>query len=334
MSGNDTLDGGAGSDWADYNEGPNGRSVGVTVVLDGVNYTTVQVNGIAEDSIRNIENITGGTLADSITGDTFDNILQGNSGDDTLAGGQGNDMLYGGPGTDTIRFSGSSADYLVNYDEGSDLWTVQDTVSDRDGTDTITRAEFFGFADGDRTAESYDCTVSVTCWKSGAGIEGVISTFIDNGIGEGVVAQAYGGGQYGYTGFSGNYTLTATKSDVESDSDAVDVDDAVAAFSLAVGENAGDDGSDSSSFRYLAADVNRDGSVGFRDTVSILKMALGRDDAPEPEWVIVPESSGSVPMDSGNVIWPSADMAVTLDQDKEIDLVGVLLGDVNGSWGN
>jgi hypothetical protein len=38
-------------------------------------------------------------------------------------------------------------------------------------------------------------------------------------------------------------------------------------------------------------------------------------------------------MDSDNVNWPDEEMAVTVDQDIEIDLVGVLLGDVDGSWG-
>jgi len=47
----------------------------------------------------------------------------------------------------------------------------------------------------------------------------------------------------------------------------------------------------------------------------------------------VPASTGSEPMDSDNVTWPEEEMMVTLDQDTLIDLVGLLPGDVDGSWG-
>jgi hypothetical protein len=37
-------------------------------------------------------------------------------------------------------------------------------------------------------------------------------------------------------------------------------------------------------------------------------------------------------MNRNSVIWPAAHIDVTLDQDQHLDLVGVLKGDVNGSW--
>ncbi|MET0528617.1 MAG: hemolysin, partial [Microvirga sp.] len=55
-SGNDVLDGGEGVDWADYSD----KSVAVSVTLKGAKKTVVKAGGVAEDTIRNIENVRGG----------------------------------------------------------------------------------------------------------------------------------------------------------------------------------------------------------------------------------------------------------------------------------
>ena len=54
--GNDTLDGGAGIDTADYRD----KTTAVSVTLNGATNATVKVGGVAEDTIRNIENVIGG----------------------------------------------------------------------------------------------------------------------------------------------------------------------------------------------------------------------------------------------------------------------------------
>ena len=63
--GSDTLDGGAGGDFADYRDKVNS----VVVTLNGATNATVTVGGVAEDTIRNIENVYGGTAGDTLTGD-------------------------------------------------------------------------------------------------------------------------------------------------------------------------------------------------------------------------------------------------------------------------
>jgi len=45
--------------------------------------------GLGNDSYVSIENLTGGSGADTLTGDAGANVLSGNSGDDTLNGGDG-----------------------------------------------------------------------------------------------------------------------------------------------------------------------------------------------------------------------------------------------------
>jgi Ca2+-binding RTX toxin-like protein len=436
--GKDTIDGGAGMDTADYSD----KLESVTITLSVGSDTIVQVGGVAEDTIRNIENLIGGSGTDRLVGDNIANRLSGSAGNDTLEGGADNDTISGGFDDDTVIYTGNFPGYLFSYDPVNGIYTVTDSIAGRDGVDMVDGVEYFRFADGEHKASDlmdieppyliattpngyannvavdsaviltfsemihtgtgsirlladgeqflvinitdgaqvsidgtrltidpsidlsldtqyelqidtsalvdnagngfvgltgyefktltgdHALTGTVTFWKEGMPIADVWGLLKEDGLLERVSGSG-DDGAYTCQGLAaGDYTLGAEKEVDESDTIAVTADDALAALDLLF-----DDG-EASPYQYLAADIDRDGKVGFRDTLSILKMALGRDDAPEPEWVIVSESSGSVPMDSGNVIWPSADMVITLDQDTEIDLVGVLMGDVDGSWGS
>jgi hypothetical protein len=177
---------------------------------------------------------------------------------------------------------------------------------------------------------SYDVTVNVGYWNSGEGLEGVREVLTEQATSHQTTGQDQGNGLYGFTSLTeGYYTATASKDVTTSDSQAIDMKDVGASLDLVFG---GKSGSEPSSYQYLAADVNRDGKVGFRDAVGILKMVLHHESAPAAEWVGVPESVSNETMSSNNVNWPSADIPVTLDQDKEIELVGVLMGDVDGNW--
>ena len=99
-TGKDTLDGGAGSDTTSYE----GRRSSVRVALAGDQVATVLVDGAAEDTIQNIENVIGGWGDDHFTGDDEDNTFHGNSGNDTLIGGADKDTLDGGEGSDTASY--------------------------------------------------------------------------------------------------------------------------------------------------------------------------------------------------------------------------------------
>jgi Ca2+-binding RTX toxin-like protein len=113
-AGADTLDGGAGIDTADYSD----KTVAVAVTLAGATPASVKVNGVAEDTISNIENVTGGSGNDSLTGDTLANALTGGAGNDTLTGGSGNDKLDGGAGGDNL--SGGDGDDTLIGGAGAD----------------------------------------------------------------------------------------------------------------------------------------------------------------------------------------------------------------------
>lgn len=114
LAGADVLDGGVGSDTADYSE----KTTAVDVFLNGANYVSVSVNGVAEDTIRNIENVTGGSAADTLVGDALNNVLSGGGGDDILGGNGGEDTLHGGDGQDILV--GSTENDSLFGDVGDD----------------------------------------------------------------------------------------------------------------------------------------------------------------------------------------------------------------------
>lgn len=121
--GKDTLDGGAGADTADYSD----KSVAVVATLNGATAVSVKVGGVAEDSIKNIENLSGGSAADNLTGDTLANTLVGNAGNDILRGGLGNDILTGGTGQDFFRFD-AALNRTSNVDRITDFSAIDDTI--------------------------------------------------------------------------------------------------------------------------------------------------------------------------------------------------------------
>ena len=116
--GNDVLDGGTGSDTARYND----KTAAVSVTLAGASNATVTVDGVAEDVIRNVENVTGGSGADVLTGDGLDNQLIGGAGSDRLIGGAGNDTLRGGLGNDVL--DGGAGIDMADYRDSSTAVSV------------------------------------------------------------------------------------------------------------------------------------------------------------------------------------------------------------------
>jgi hypothetical protein len=131
----------------------------------------------------------------------------------------------------------------------------------------------------------------------------------------------------------GMYSLTAGRAAGATEHSAVTAADALAALKMAVGLNPNSTGTAVSPYQYLAADVNHDGKIRSTDALNILKMAVGLETAPHDEWIFVSESVGSETMTRNHVDWSEADIAVDLYQNTELDLIGIVKGDVDGSWG-
>ena len=126
------LDGGTGSDTADY-----GHAV-VEMVMDLREGRVESERGA--DRLRGIENLTGGSVDDAVRGNGKPNVLIGAQGSDTLAGRGGNDLVRGGPGDDTLiggggrdrLFGGGGNDVVLSRDG------VRDTIKCGSGFDTVT----------------------------------------------------------------------------------------------------------------------------------------------------------------------------------------------------
>ena len=106
-AGKDFLDGGTGLDTADYSD----KGKAVVAVLKGATKSIVTVGGKAEDTIKNIERLVGGSGNDKLTGDNQANSLTGNGGKDTLIGKGGIDLIRGNDANDVID-GGGAADNL------------------------------------------------------------------------------------------------------------------------------------------------------------------------------------------------------------------------------
>lgn len=139
---NDVLNGGVGIDTVDYSA----ATANLTINLATTAAQTVATG--ESDTISNVENVIGGSGADTITGSTLANSLNGGAGNDRLRGGLGNDSITGGLGTDVAVFAGLQASYSIVTNAGT--ITIVDnapTTDGNDGTDTligVERAEFKG----------------------------------------------------------------------------------------------------------------------------------------------------------------------------------------------
>ncbi|MGZ3218200.1 calcium-binding protein [Paracoccus sp. T5] len=112
-AGDDILDGGHGTDTADYLRSQDG--VRVDLSMTGAQWVS---DSQGNDTLINIENLTGSRFNDTLTGSIGANLLAGDEGDDLLNGLAGNDTLLGGTGDDTLY--GNLDDDLLEGGEGHD----------------------------------------------------------------------------------------------------------------------------------------------------------------------------------------------------------------------
>lgn len=117
--GKDTMDGAGGIDTADYSD----KAKAVIVTLDGSRQVTVKVGGKAEDTIRNFENVTGGSKGDRLAGDSKANMLDGGLGKDVLTGGGGKDKFVF-----STALSKSNVDTITDFKHGQDKLALDDAI--------------------------------------------------------------------------------------------------------------------------------------------------------------------------------------------------------------
>ena len=118
--GDDTIVGGAGNDTYDGGDGTDAVTYAVTTA--GVNVDlgagTATGSEIGTDTLTSIEDVIGGSGADTITGSDVANVLSGGGGDDIISGGAGDDTLNGDDGADTLN--GGAGNDTLNGGVGND----------------------------------------------------------------------------------------------------------------------------------------------------------------------------------------------------------------------
>ena len=163
------------------------------------------------------------------------------------------------------------------------------------------------------------------------------------------VARDVTGAQGGFTLsglLPGAYDLTASLAVTDSAS-AITSADALAVLRIAIGLNPNPDPDGSgpltalplSPYQVMAADVvGTDGKVTSADALAILRMAVKLPTAPAAGWFFVEETrdfwdetTGKFTLDRSHASWDHS-ISTNAQVDQPVNLVGVLKGDVNGSW--
>ena len=233
-------------------------------------------------------------------------VLRGLGGNDTLLGGLGNDALMGGPGNDSI--DGGEGQDTAAYTLNASSYTVTAVTggyqvvakSGAEGTDTLRGVESLKFAD--RTA--------------------LISSLASGGTSTSASAKFWK---------DNAKAPTDTKK-----SDAVNLTDAIAILKMIVGLNVNSNNTPLSPYQAIAADFDQSGDVGLTDAIGVLKMVVGLS-APTPTWKYYDDAKLASAYTSTQSLNPKGwtSTAVISDAttaDSSVKLVGVLTGDVDGSW--
>jgi Ca2+-binding RTX toxin-like protein len=148
----DVLDGGSGSDIANYEM----RTSALTIDIDG----TADDGETENDNIKTtVEGVMGGSAADSITGGTGNDDLHGGLGDDSISGGTGNDSICGGLGNDLL-LGGTGEDYFNEKDTADSVYA--DTTNIAGGGGDVLN----GGADLDKGDFARAATMTVTLCSS------------------------------------------------------------------------------------------------------------------------------------------------------------------------
>ena len=238
------------------------------------------------------EKIEGTAGSDAIEGRGGDDTILAAGGDDVLEGGQGNDSLDGGDGQDTAVYALAAGGYRVSLT--ADGYRVSAKFSD-EGIDTLRQIENLQFA----------------------GVSAPAAQFLET------------------PSKSPEFWSDANK--VPKDQNlgaAIDLRDAIAILKLIVGLNVNASGVPLSPYQLIAADFDQDGAVDLSDAIGVLKMVVGLS-APVPAWRYYDDQKLGLGFDGAksldHALWSGpAEMAASAT--SEIKIVGVLAGDVDGSW--
>jgi len=111
---------------------------------------------------------------------------------------------------------------------------------------------------------------------------------------------------------------------------AIDSRDALLALKMANGTITS--ASLDNNLQWVAADVNHSGTVSIMDSWLILRELIGLGNGSVGQWQMLDATAATSTLDAQHAWLPGIDN-VNLVSGTQIDLVGVIRGDVDGSWG-
>lgn len=293
---------------------PTGLTVNDTSAYDTA--TTVQSQTALEATDANGDSITFGVLSGTV-----------NAGLSTKAGTYG--ALTVNTTTGAYSYTPTSNEILNGLSS-----TVTDvfTVTAFDGTVTSTKSLVVTLNGVDEAPVGTDVTVLAYDWKGHSILKSAQVT-----VGE-ATAQSVGTQTTGveFAGVLGDsVSLTASLSPDGNTHSAVDILDAIAILKMIVGLDINPAGQALSPYQAYAADFDASGEVNINDAIGVLKHIVGLD-APSPAWIFFNEMDSSIPAKASQALTTDALTVPALSQvvtsDASVGLVGVLRGDVNGSW--
>ncbi len=268
--------------------------------------------------IQNIGRVIGGSQGDTLTAGLAAAYLEGGAGgdrlsgagaNDSLVGGGGDDTLIGGQGLDTALYSGPRSNYTVSWDATRKQVSIS---SLGEGSDTVSEVENFQFSDA-----SYSTTHLVTGVRDSVMVSVSVSTWNGRPMKKVNLAPDASSDETGIAGIIKPVSPLALSPSLAVDATArskVDLGDAIAVLKSIVGLTS------LNSYQNIAADLNGNGAVDLNDAIGILKNIVGLP-APAPNWVFV-EQKASLPKLGDPIMLGETD----------VKLVGILVGDVDGSW--
>ncbi|OUU39415.1 MAG: hypothetical protein CBC09_02275 [Cellvibrionales bacterium TMED49] len=243
----------------------------------------------------------------------------------------------------------------------TDLDGIGDTKDDDDDSDGV--SDLQEMLDGTNPLDSLDC---VSCpdpvsghiydWKSHTLMQSVeltlnaVSDNESNQKREKISSDELGNFSFERKFLGLNELLAVKPSEIADHEDFVTSADALAALKIAVGINPNPDPDSEgplsplpvSPYQYIAADVNKDGRVTSADALAILKMAVNLGTSHPARWIFIDErfdfwdassnsGDGGFVTKATDVVWSDEVIRFNYPDNNIINLVGVLVGDVNGS---
>jgi Ca2+-binding RTX toxin-like protein len=244
-----------------------------------------------------IENLDGSGLVDGLYGNALANAINGNAGADTITGYGGNDTIDGGAGQDTVVYALNASSYTVSAVTGGYKIAAN---AGTEGTDTLYNVESLTFANKTVVAADF---------------------------------VAAGGESLAVPKFWKDSTKTPSEG---GKSNAVNLTDAIAILKMIVGLNVNSSNTALSPYQAIAADFDQSGDVGLTDAIGVLKMVVGLT-APTPTWKYYDDTQLNSAYTSAQSLNPKGWTSAAAISDistasSSVTLVGVLTGDVDGSW--